>query len=253
MRVPALPGDPPAEAAAGALWGVGRSAALEHPHIWGGLVDLEAAERSSPSSVAAALLLELLEQRGEDQVALRAGRRFAARFVRAAVPPRSSNPFDIEGHYLITGGLGALGIEVAKWLVARHGIKHLLLVSRRGEDDPNAQPVRRELAALGAEPRFTMADVTSEQDVRRLLDLDQASGRPLRGVFHCAGLLDDGIIMQMDWQKFDRVAAPKVAGGWLLHESHARARTHAFRRVLVDIEPDRLGRAGQLRCRQCVP
>lgn len=216
--VPALPDDPPAEAAAGALWGVGRSAALEHPHIWGGLVDLEATERSSPSSVATALLLELLSGDGEDQVALRAGRRFAARFVRAADPPAAGNPFDVEGRYLITGGLGALGVEVAKWLVTRHGIKHLLLVSRRGEDDPNAQPVRRELAALGAEATIHMADVTSEQDVRRLLDWIKTSGRPLRGLFHCAGLLDDGIIMQMDWQKFDRVAAPKVAGGWLLHE-----------------------------------
>jgi acyl transferase domain-containing protein/surfactin synthase thioesterase subunit len=216
--VSASPADPPAEAAAGALWGLGRSAALEHPRGWGGLVDLEAAGDSSPTGDAAALLRELLNGDGEDQLALRAGRRFAARLVRADLPPAASVPFDIEGRYLITGGLGALGVEVAKWLVTRHGVKHLLLVSRRGEEDSNAQPVRRALAALGAEAVIRKADVTSKQDVRRLLGSIEESGLPLKGVFHCAGLLDDGIILQMDWQKFERVGKPKVAGGWLLHE-----------------------------------
>ena len=219
--IPALPADPPVEVAAGGLWGLGRSAALEHPRNWGGLVDLESAGQSSPANDAAALLLEMLNGEGEDQVALRAGRRFAARFVRGDVPPAADIPFDIEGHYLITGGLGALGVEVAKWLAARHGVKHLLLVSRRGEEDPNTAPVRRALATLGADAIILKADVTSEQDVRGLLAWIEQSGRPLKGVCHCAGLLDDGIIAQMDWEKFDRVAAPKVAGGWLLHE-HTR-------------------------------
>jgi acyl transferase domain-containing protein/surfactin synthase thioesterase subunit/acyl carrier protein len=216
--VSALPTDPPAEAAAGALWGLGRSAALEHPRNWGGLLDLDAAGDSSPSGDAAALLRELLSGDGEDQVALRAGRRFAARLVRADLPHAANVPFDIEGHYLVTGGLGALGVEVAKWLVTRHGVKHLLLVSRRGEEDPNAEPVRRELTTLGAEVAVRKADVTNEQDVRRLLGSIKESDRPLKGVFHCAGLLDDGIILQMDWEKFERVAKPKISGGWLLHE-----------------------------------
>jgi acyl transferase domain-containing protein/surfactin synthase thioesterase subunit/acyl carrier protein len=213
----ASPGDVPAPAAA-ALWGVGRSAALEHPHNWGGLIDLEAREHPSPASDAAALLSELLYGEGEDQVALRAGRRFGARLVRAAAPSESSIPFDIEGRYLITGGLGALGLKVAEWLVRRRGIKHLLLVSRRGEDDPNSLSARSALSALGAEPIIYKADVTSEPSVRRLLDWIKTSDRPLKGIFHCAGRLDDGIIMQMDWQKFTDVTAPKIAGGWLLHE-----------------------------------
>ena len=216
--ISALPSDPPAEAAAGGLWGLGRSAALEHPRNWGGLVDLEAIENSSPSDDAAALLRELLRGDGEDQVALRAGRRFGARLVRAAAPPASDIQFDTEGHYLITGGLGALGVEVARWLVTHHRIKHLLLVSRRGTHDPNSGPVRRALASLGANVTVRRADVTKEQDVRRLLGWIEKSGHPLKGVFHCAGLLDDGVIMRMDWQKFDRVVAPKIAGGWLLHE-----------------------------------
>jgi acyl transferase domain-containing protein/surfactin synthase thioesterase subunit/acyl carrier protein len=239
----ALPDDPPVEAGAGALWGLGRSAALEHPHNWGGLVDLEAAEKSSPSGDAAALLRELLSGDGEDQVALRAGRRLAARVARADIPPTSNIQFDIEGRYLITGGLGALGVEVAKWLVTRHGIKHLLLVSRRGEEDPNAEPVRRVLTALGAEAIIRKADVTDKQDVRRLLGWSKTSERPLKGVFHCAGLLDDGIIMQMDWQKFDRVAAPKIAGGWLLHECTRRLDLTHF--VVFSSILSLIGSAGQ--------
>jgi acyl transferase domain-containing protein/surfactin synthase thioesterase subunit/acyl carrier protein len=211
------PGDVPAPVAA-ALWGVGRSAALEHPRNWGGLVDLEARENPSPTSDAEELLRELLNGDGEDQVALRAGHRFAARIVRADVPPESSVPFDAEGRYMITGGLGALGVKVAEWLVTRHGTKHLLLVSRRGEEDPNAAHVLGALAVLGAEVVIRKADVTNKQDVRALLAWIKSSDRPLKGIFHCAGGLDDGILMQMDWQKFDRVAAPKIAGGWLLHQ-----------------------------------
>jgi acyl transferase domain-containing protein/surfactin synthase thioesterase subunit/acyl carrier protein len=240
--ISAVPADLPAPAAA-SLWGLGRSAALEHPHNWGGLVDLEAGENSSPAGDAEALLRELLSGDGEDQVVLRAGRRFAARLVRMAVQPASNIPFDIEGRYLITGGLGTLGVEVAKWLVTRHGIKHLLLVSRRGEEDPNAEPMRRALATLGAEAIIRKADVTSEQDVRRLLGWIKKSGRPIKGVFHCAGLLDDGIVVQMDWQKFDHVAAPKIAGGWLLHEFTRRLDLTHF--VVFSSILSLIGSAGQ--------
>ena len=76
----------------------------------------------------------------------------------------------------------------------------------------------RALAALGAEAVVRKADVTNERDVRRLLDWIAKSDRRLKGVFHCAGLLDDGILMQMDWPKFDHAAAPKISGGWLLHD-----------------------------------
>ncbi|HEY7665471.1 MAG TPA: SDR family NAD(P)-dependent oxidoreductase [Xanthobacteraceae bacterium] len=240
--VPALPGDVPDPAAA-ALWGVGRSAALEHPHNWGGLVDLEARATPAPASDAAALLAELIEGDGEDQVALRGGRRFAARLVRAPAPAEPSIPFDSEGHYLITGGLGALGVKVAEWLVTRHGAKHLLLVSRRGEEDPSAASVRDALADLGAEALVRKADVTSERDLRALVDFITASARPLKGVFHCAGGLDDGIMLQMDWRKFERVAAPKIAGAWLLHELTRKLEVDHF--VVFSSVLSLIGSAGQ--------
>jgi acyl transferase domain-containing protein/surfactin synthase thioesterase subunit/acyl carrier protein len=207
--------DDNSEPASAALWGFGRSAALEHPQIWGGLLDLGAG--ASSSEEAASLLSEILGGDGEDQVALRSGRRFAPRLVRVQLPAKTLPKPDAEGTYLITGGLGALGIETARWLVSRRGVKHLVLASRRGDQDLNASSVINELSALGAEVRVVSADITNEDDVRGLLEVAN-SPRELRGIFHCAGLLDDGILLQMSWAKLWRVMAPKLIGGWLLSE-----------------------------------
>jgi acyl transferase domain-containing protein/surfactin synthase thioesterase subunit/acyl carrier protein len=214
------PDDSPSDPASAALWGFGRSAALEHPQIWGGLLDLGA--ETSSAEEAAGLLDEILQGDGEDQLALRNGHRFAPRLVRATLAAKTRTGLDAKGTYLITGGLGALGIETARWLVSRQGVKHLVLVSRRGDQDPNAGLVSKELAALGTEVKIISADITKECDVRRLLE-QIAESSELRGIFHCAGLLDDGILLQMSWEKLWRVMAPKVIGGWLLSElSRAR-------------------------------
>ena len=194
------------------LWGFGRSAALEHPRSWGGLIDLD------PSPDADLLLREILLGDGEDQVALRAGRRHAARFVRAPGPTAAPVGLDRDGSYLITGGLGALGVELAKFLITRRGAKHLVLVSRRGEADPEAAATRQTLADLGGDIAIVRADITSPAEIDRVIAEIGAGKWPLKGVFHAAGLLDDGILAQMTWPKLWRVLAPKIAGGWLLHE-----------------------------------
>ena len=217
--------DPPSNAASAGLWGFGRSAALEHPQFWGGLVDLGA--EASPSEEAARLLREILDNDGEDQIALRKGGRFAARLVRLKPPPRTEAKPDAGGIYLITGGMGALGIETARWLVSRRGAKQLVLASRRGLENPNAALVAAELSALGAEVRIIAADITKEADVRRLLEVAR-SPRELRGIFHCAGLLDDGILLRMSWEKLWRVMAPKVLGGFLLSELSRDCKLECF-------------------------
>lgn len=135
-----------------------------------------------------------------------------------SAPVAAPVSFHADATYLITGGLGALGLELAKFLVTRRGVKHLILASRRGQKDANAAPARRALTALGAKVTIATADVTREDDVHRLLGRIAQSRQPLKGVFHCAGLLDDGILVHMDWSKFHRVTAPKIAGAWLLHK-----------------------------------
>jgi surfactin synthase thioesterase subunit/short-subunit dehydrogenase/acyl carrier protein len=159
------------------------------------------------------------------------------------MPPAPQKGFDAEGSYLITGGLGALAIEIAKWMVMRRGAKHLVLASRRGEQDSNAVPTRNMLTALGAEVTILSADVTKERDIRELLDRIAKSNRPLKGIFHCAGLLDDGILIQMDWQKFHRVMIPKVAGAWLLDELTRGLKLDHF--VLFSSILSLIGSAGQ--------
>jgi malonyl CoA-acyl carrier protein transacylase len=119
--------------------------------------------------------------------------------------------------YLVTGGLGALGLRVAGWLVAE-GARHVVLTGRRGPDEA-AQRALAELEAQGATVTVVAADVASAADVDRILATISADLPPLRGVVHAAGVLDDGMIADLDRAKFDRVFAPKVAGAWNLHQA----------------------------------
>jgi hypothetical protein len=140
-------------------------------------------------------------------------------------------------------GLGALGLELARWMVTRCGVRHLTLVSRRGEANPAAASVRAELASIGGDVAILRADLTDAADVRRLIALIAAGTRPLLGVFHCSGLLDDGVIRQMDWPRMQRVLAPKVVGAWLLHEATRDLALDHF--VLFSSVLGLMGSAGQ--------
>ncbi|MFL5339449.1 MAG: SDR family NAD(P)-dependent oxidoreductase [Gemmataceae bacterium] len=114
--------------------------------------------------------------------------------------------------YLVTGGTGGLGLEVASWL-AGQGARHLLLIGRREPSDA----ARRALARLerdGVRVKFIAADVSDEAALRTALaDVEP----PLRGLVHTAGVVDDGLVGQQTWSRFRGVLAPKVAGAWILH------------------------------------
>lgn len=196
------------------LWGLGSVVAQEHPDLWGGLVDL--APVGSPRE-AASLIDELCGPDGEDQVAFRDGRRHVARLEHWR-PGTGSGPapaITAEGSYLVTGGLGGLGLEVARWLAER-GARHLVLVGRRAATETARQKLA-DIEALGVEVVVARADVSQAGEVKELLA--GLSGRvpPLRGVVHAAGVLEDGLLIQADWDRFARVLAPKVAGAWNLH------------------------------------
>ncbi|MDJ0569456.1 MAG: type I polyketide synthase [Pleurocapsa sp. MO_192.B19] len=120
-----------------------------------------------------------------------------------------------ENSYLITGGLGALGLKVARLMVER-GARHLVLTGRR-EPSPEAREVLGELKQSGAKILTVKADVSQQEDVSRLLAQAHAWGPSLRGIVHAAGVLDDGVLQQLNWEQFARVMAPKVAGAWNLH------------------------------------
>ena len=131
-------------------------------------------------------------------------------------PPSKGVTPSAEGTYLITGGLGGLGLLVADWLV-EHQVKHLVLVSRR-EPRGQEQTQLKLLEAQGTQVVVAQADVSDYGALERVIQTIRQSHPPLRGIIHAAGVLDDGTIQQQSWQKFATVMGPKVQGAWSLHQ-----------------------------------
>jgi acyl transferase domain-containing protein/surfactin synthase thioesterase subunit/acyl carrier protein len=199
-----------------ALWGIGRVVGLEHPALWGGLIDLD--PQSSPLPTEAelrALANELTSPDSEDQIALRDGRRFVARLV-SATPPAVSKPLRLvdDATYLITGGLGGLGLLLAEWLVAR-GARHLLLTSRRGVLTEAAERDLAALRARGAQVEVAAVDVADLEGMRELIS---AAMPAIRGVFHCAAEIPFCPLEQTDEAALRSALSAKVAGAAVLHE-----------------------------------
>ncbi|MCC7361297.1 MAG: SDR family NAD(P)-dependent oxidoreductase [Anaerolineales bacterium] len=148
-----------------------------------------------------------------------------------------------DGTYLITGGLGAIGRRLAAYLVEQ-GARHLLLVGR-GAPSPEAQADVAALEAAGAAVHIAQADVASLSDLQTLLARFQPTGAlpPLRGIFHAAGVLDDGVLLQQTAARFAGVFAPKVAGSWNLHQLSLGQPLEAF--VLFSSAAALIGAPGQ--------
>ena len=163
------------------------------------------------------LAAELLASTGEDRIALRRDERRIARLVPNEGLATSSLDPRAEATYVVTGGLGSLGLYVADWLV-RKGVRHLVLVGRRDPSDEAREAIRR-LETSGARVETRSADVSISEDVSRLMADLQASMPAVRGIVHAAGLVDDGALTNQDWQRFRRVLAPKIEGSWNLHQA----------------------------------
>lgn len=118
--------------------------------------------------------------------------------------------------YLITGGLGALGLKAAQWMY-REGARHFVLIGRSGASDA-AQKIIRQLEQGGARVHVLAKDVSVREDVAEILETIAATLPPLGGIIHAAGVLDDGVLLRQDWGRFRRVMAPKVDGTWHLHQ-----------------------------------
>lgn len=201
----------------GMLWGLGRVIALEHPQIWGGLIDF--ADCSDEKS-ARAILEAVGSGTAEDQLAYRSAKWWVARYSRSnpILPEETAKQIRDNCAYVVTGGFGAIGSEVARWLAARNAGEVILF--SRSTRSADHDRLATELRALGARHvSIVSGDVTVDEDVRHLFSRETTF--PIRGVFHCAGLLEDGVLRQMNWEKFTRVTAPKFIGGWLLHH-HSR-------------------------------
>ena len=146
-----------------------------------------------------------------------------------------------EGSYLITGGLGALGLQLAKWL-ANKGAQHLVLTGRR-KPSQKAQQTITQLEQAGVQVSVFLGDIAVKQDAASIVEQVKASLPPLRGVIHSAGVLDDGVLQQMNWERFTKVIAPKVQGAWNLHQLTQELPLDFF--VCFSSAASLLGSAGQ--------
>ena len=130
-------------------------------------------------------------------------------------PPRA---LDGEGTVLVTGGLGELGQPLCRHLVAVHGVRHLLLTSRRGMDAPGAAELVTALRELGAETVSVVACDAADRAALAAVIAAIPAERALTGVYHLAGVLDDGVVTELTADRLERVLKPKVDGAWNLHE-----------------------------------
>jgi acyl transferase domain-containing protein len=189
------------------LWGLGAVAALEQPGRWGGLVDLAAPGPADWRAVAA----HLLAGGPEDRVRIGQGAVEAARLVPAG-PAGALPSIRADASYLITGGLGELGLATAEWLVGQ-GARHITLTGRRGGAVPAS------LAALGADIRAVAVDVTDRAAMADLIgEMDGVRQPALAGLFHAAGTLADRTLTGLDWAAVEPVLSPKLTGALILDE-----------------------------------
>uniref|UniRef100_UPI002611B565 thioester reductase domain-containing protein n=1 Tax=uncultured Streptomyces sp. TaxID=174707 RepID=UPI002611B565 len=216
--VAAADGEDVRDPAAAAAWGLLRSAQSEAP---GRIVLADVADPDAPGLDA---VLSALVASGEPQAAVRDAERpgppavLVPRLTRAARPAAAGAPvWDPAGTVLITGGTGSLGGLFARHLVVEHGVRHLLLVSRRGTDAPGANALRGELTALGATVTVAACDVSDRDALSRVLDTIP-SQHPLRGVVHTAGVLDDGVLAAQTPGRLAGVLGPKADAAWHLHD-----------------------------------
>ncbi|HEX6352594.1 type I polyketide synthase [Actinophytocola sp.] len=211
-----------------AVWGLVRTAQIEYP---GRLVMLDVDGPDVPAAAVRAVA-------GADEpgLAVRSGRVLAPRL--APVTARQPARLDAGGTVLVTGGTGVLGAVIARHLVTGHGVRRMVLTSRRGMAAPGAAELIAELTGLGADITVAACDVADRDALRRLLDAE-----PVTAVVHTAGVVDDGVVSALTPSRMDAVLRPKVDAAWNLHELTADRELSAF--VLFASAGGTLGAAGQ--------
>ncbi|GAA2101520.1 type I polyketide synthase [Streptomyces albiaxialis] len=232
------------------LWGLVRSAQSEHPGRFV-LVDVDTDTDTDTDTntdtgtgidedIRAAIGAAVAA--GESELALRDGVLSAPRLVRPEASPGGNTPWGPDGTVLVTGGTGTLGALIARHLVTAHGVRHLLLTSRRGPEATGADALREELTGLGARVEIAACDAADREALAGLL-AGIPEDAPLTGVVHTAGVTSDGTLGSLTAERMETVLRPKVDAAWNLHELTRDLDLSAF--VLFSSAAGLLGAAGQ--------
>lgn len=212
-----------------ALWGASRVVAEEHPELWGGIADLD--PDASLEAGASILAQHIVARDGEDQVAFRSHQRYVLRLVPYRDNHLQSLPFSWrpDAAYLITGGLGGIGLHVARALAAA-GVRHLVILTRTplpARENWTQFPLEtavgqrvaavQELEAAGVSLEIAALDVSDEVQLRTFLAHYCKAARPrIRGVIHAAVSVNNDLSSAMDRAAFDTVVGPKLRAAQLL-------------------------------------
>ncbi|MBL6987883.1 MAG: SDR family NAD(P)-dependent oxidoreductase, partial [Methylobacter sp.] len=193
-------------------WGIGRVIALEKPELFAGLVDLFGSG-AEPLKMLANIVAGA--STGE-QIAIRQNGNYVARLTQCPLPT-STVSIDPQGDYLVTGGLGGLGLVVAQWLVANKAGR-VWLLSRSAAKAETLDKVEQ-LRQQGGDVRCLQADIADQQAVAGVISQIAQQGGRLKGLVHAAGVLQDGRLENLNAEAFKQVLSAKVQGAWLLHQA----------------------------------
>ncbi|OZG72744.1 hypothetical protein BTA51_14570 [Hahella sp. CCB-MM4] len=204
------------------LWGFSKTLFLEHPEWRGGLIDIDRNE--SLDERVTGMLQKILKPSGEHSVALRGGRQFIQQIIPKKVAKGEPLKFRDDGAFLITGGLGGLGLESARWVVENGG-RHVVLVSRSplpdrkdwrsmSESEAYYEKVQRvlELERKGARVDVVSMDIRQEDSLSQLFEQ-----YVIRGVIHAAGVNWFSKVMDTNREEFLRTLKIKTSSTWALH------------------------------------
>ena len=202
--------------ASSCLWGLGTAIAMEHPEYWGGIIDLAVKPEVQKVTNLLRVIVQQNSKTREDRFVIREDQLYVPRLSTVTLSSNKTLTLNSDGAYLITGGLGSLGLQVAQWLASK-GAKHLILVGR-SQPKPEAQKVIDQLTKQGITVKIAQADITDYDALAQIFNNNNSLSQ-LKGVIHAAGILDDGLLQGQTWERFQQVIAPKVIGAWNLHQA----------------------------------